>query len=361
MRIWQLIDARSVGGIERHVATLTTALRRRGMDARIVLLKCYKPSPWRTQLELETIPHVALDGRIATLIAALRRDRPGLVHTHGYKANILGRLIARVLGVPVVSSFHAGEQPAFPVSLYTRLDSVSSILAPRIAVSEAIARSLPQPVHVVRNFVAVPVEPPTGPLPQRVGFIGRLSHEKGPDLFCELARRSRPGIEWHMWGDGPLRAGLEGRYGSDVTFHGLSLDIGKALASIGLLCMPSRAEGLPMAALEALAAGVPVLAARVGGLPSIIRDEQTGWLFDAEDIVSASALLEAWYSLAPASIDALRLACHRSVLESFSEQAVLPEILEIYAQAGLAHGRTTTTDQSCTPSGARAAKRLSNS
>lgn len=164
-----------------------------------------------------------------------------------------------------------------------------------------------------------------------------------------------------MWGDGPLRAGLEGRYGSDVTFHGLSLDIGKALASIGLLCMPSRAEGLPMAALEALAAGVPVLAARVGGLPSIIRDEQTGWLFDAEDIVSASALLEAWYSLAPASIDALRLACHRSVLESFSEQAVLPEILEVYAQAGLAHGRTTTTDQSCTPSGARAAKRLSNS
>ncbi len=203
MRVWQLIDARAIGGIERHVATVTMALRRRGYAAEIVLLQRYDPSPWLRQLELDAIPYRTLDGHVSGLVKAMREEPPALVHTHGYKANILGRLVARALGIPVVSSFHAGETPAFPVSLYTRIDAACSGLATRIAVSQAIADQLPQPTQVVRNFVAVPQQAPREALPQRVGFIGRLSHEKGPDLFCEMAEQGPPGIEWHVWGDGP--------------------------------------------------------------------------------------------------------------------------------------------------------------
>lgn len=346
MRVWQLIDARAIGGIERHVATVTMALRRRGYAAEIVLLQRYDPSPWLRQLELDAIPYRTLDGHVSGLVKAMREEPPALVHTHGYKANILGRLVARALGIPVVSSFHAGETPAFPVSLYTRIDAACSGLATRIAVSQAIADQLPQPTQVVRNFVAVPQQAPREALPQRVGFIGRLSHEKGPDLFCEMAEQGPPGIEWHVWGDGPMRIELEARYARRVTFHGLSLDIRTALGSIGLLCMPSRAEGLPMAALEAMAAGVPVLAARVGGLPGLVHQDVTGWLFAPGNIAEAAAHVAVWQGLSSEARSALRIASHESALERFSEAAVLPQILKIYGEAGLDTARTTTTHQS---------------
>ncbi len=289
VKIWQLVDANAIGGIERHVATLVGALCARGLDAEVVLWRHYDGSPWRAQLVAGGVPHRVLDGTIAGLWAALRRERPALLHTHGYKANILGRVAARLLSIPVVASYHSGERGTFPVSLYLSADMAMAGLAPRIAVSQEIARRLGRPAHVVRNFLPVPQHPPADALPMRVGFIGRLSPEKGPDLFCEIARRAAPGLEWHVWGDGPMRGELERTYGDTVVFHGLALDVAAAFDAIGLLMMPSRAEGLPMAALEAFAAGVPVAAARVGDLPDLIRHGDTGWLFAPGDLDEAGA------------------------------------------------------------------------
>ncbi len=121
-------------------------------------------------------------------------------------------------------------------------------------------------------------------LPRRVGFVGRLSEEKRPDLFCALARRSPPGVEWHVYGNGPMGARLELEYGDTVRFHGTVTDLEPAWSTLGLLVMPSRFEGLPLAALEALTAGIPVLASRVGDLSSVVVDGQTGWLFESGDI-----------------------------------------------------------------------------
>jgi len=346
MRVWQLVDGRSLGGIERHVATLVTALAARGYDAEAVLWRDYPESPWRDQLTADRIPHRVLAGTIASLVEALRRDRPALVHTHGYKANLIGRLVARALSIPVVSSFHSGERGPFPVSLYQQVDEASSFLAPRIAVSDEISRRLPWRSHVVRNFLNVSERVPSAALPRRVGFIGRLSHEKGPDLFCEIAELGPPDVEWHVWGDGPMRHDLEARYGGRVVFNGLTLDVAKALASIGLLAMPSRAEGLPMAALEALAAGVPLLASRVGGLPDVIEHDRTGWLFDAGDTTAAAELVDRWSVLAPAAVPALRAGCHSLVRDRYSDTAVVPEFIAIYEAAGLAARRRTSTTES---------------
>lgn len=332
--IWLFVDSSSVGGIERHVATLAEALARFGEPAEVILLADHGGNPWIRQLEAARIGYRFLDGRLGSLAALLRRERPDLIHTHGYKANIMGRVAARMTGVPVVATFHAGERAPFPVSAYQHLDEWTSFLGGRIAVSEPIQRALPFSSTLVANFLVVPPSSPETPLPRRIGFVGRLSHEKGPDRFSALARRLPHVAEWHVYGDGPMGEDLRGEFGADVTFHGLVTDLAPVWASLGLLVMPSRAEGLPMAALESLAAGVPIAAAAVGGLPGVVHEDRTGWLFDGDSLDDAARAVEAWAALDEARQTELRKACWRLVRDGYSERRQLPLVLDVYRSAG---------------------------
>lgn len=333
--IWLLIDSSSVGGAERHIATLAQSLARLRIPATVVLYAGHGANPWLAQLATDNVPVRILGNSFARLFAALRRDRPRLLHTHGYKAGVLGRLAGRVVGVPVVSTFHSGSRGKFPVGVYDWLDEWTSILCHRIVVSEAIQRRLPFRSTHIPSFVLTPETPPTGPLSRRVGFVGRLSEEKGPDIFCEIARRARPGVEWHVYGDGPMRGALERDFGAVVRFHGVAAKMEPVWSSLGLLLMPSRSEGVPLAALEALARGVPVLASRAGGLPSVVIQGATGWLFEPNDIREAMERLETWRAQGPVAEAAIRRSCWNHVRENFSEARHMPGVLAVYRAAGL--------------------------
>jgi glycosyltransferase involved in cell wall biosynthesis len=333
--IWIVVDSSTVGGIERHIATLADALRRLPLATEIVLLAAHGENPWLQQLRAAQLPFRVLDGSVPGLMAALRQGRPQLLHTHGYKANIVGRLCARWLRIPVVATYHAGERGAFPVNAYQLMDEYSSILGGRLCVSAAIRDQLPYASVVTENFMVAPAAPTVGKLPRHIGFVGRLSAEKAPDLFCRLARRCAGPDLWHVWGDGPMRAQLEREFGGHVQFHGLVTDLSAAWSTLGLVVMPSRAEGLPMAALESLAAGVPVVASAVGGLPSVIKDGQTGWLFASGDLDAACAHVETWRRLTVADQATLRQTCWQFVRDNFSEVRQMPKILAVYRSAGL--------------------------
>ena len=336
-----LVDSSGIGGIERHVAVLTGALRRRGYDARILLLDDHGEHAWVKQLAAEGVPFDVNRGGVKGLFRRLRTERTALLHTHGYKAGVLGRAVGRLLGIPLVSTFHSGETGPFPVNVYQSLDMWTSGLATRISVSAAIAARLPFSSQLIANFIAVPDEPPTRPLPATVGFVGRLSHEKGPDLFCLAASASPPEMRWIVFGDGPMRGDLERRYGGRVEFRGMVSDIAQAWREIGLLLMPSRAEGLPMAALEALAAGVPVASARVGAIPEVIQEGVNGWLFDVGDVAAADVIVRRFARDRDAHGDEWRLAAWRSARDRYGVEAGLDRTLEAYAAAGF-RGRPTS-------------------
>ena len=342
--VWQFIDSSSVGGAERHVATLVDSLRRHGQPTLAVLLQDHAlqdhgANPWLQQLAAADLPYRHLDGRLPSLIRTLRAEQPCLLHTHGYKAGILGRLAAKLAHIPVVSTFHSGERGPFPVGVYETLDDWTSRLGQRIAVSDKIRQRLPRGTHLIPSYVATPAAAPTSPLPSVVGFVGRFSPEKGPDDFCALAALAAADarfnhVRWAMWGEGPMRAYLESAYGRHITFHGVATDMDQVWPQIGLLAMPSHFEGVPLAALEAAANGIPILASRVGGLPSVVMDQQTGWLFPPGDLSAAMAGLARWQAARTTGSAALRRACWSKASTDFSEARWLPEVLKVYRNAG---------------------------
>ncbi|MBK8175965.1 MAG: glycosyltransferase family 4 protein [Rhodospirillales bacterium] len=329
--VWLLLDSRQPGGIESHVATLARALVARGVAAEVVFLADHGAHPLKAALDGAGIAHTTLAGTMASLFAALRQRRPAIVHTHGYKAGVLGRLMARLLGLPVVSSFHAGEPGFGRMRLYVATDYLTARFAHCIAVSDAIRERLPQGSALIENFVELPAAPAAaaGPRPETVAFVGRLSHEKGPDTFCSLAA-AFPHLRFCIYGDGPMRRTLEAAHAHHVRFAGMVAGMAEHWQDVGLLCMPSRHEGLPMAALEAMAYGVPVAAFAVGALPRCIAHERTGWLVPPGDVPAMAAAIAAWQAM---DDTAVRAAARAAVAAAFSPAIGVDKVLAVYARA----------------------------
>jgi glycosyltransferase involved in cell wall biosynthesis len=122
-----------------------------------------------------------------------------------------------------------------------------------------------------------------------VGFFGRLSEEKGPDIFVEIAAqlRDHKDIEFTIAGGGPLgekiQQSITGQFLHNVRFLGFA-DAGEYLPRCDVLVVCSRLDGRPNSVMEAQAMGVPVIASRVGGLPEMVSEGRTGLLVDSEDV-----------------------------------------------------------------------------
>ncbi|MEA3217214.1 MAG: hypothetical protein QOJ19_3370 [Acidimicrobiia bacterium] len=222
---------------------------------------------------------------LARLIAA---DRPDVVHSHMFASTAAAALALLRCRVPLVVHEHSEavwrDSAARRVAFAAYADSAAVI-----AVSAAIKRRLidvdgvaGEKVHLLPNTLPARYRPlrhvallrPRGP---SVGVVARLQPEKGVAVFLRAAakiRRSLPDARFTVIGDGPQRAALE-RLAADlavpVSFLGFRPDAAALMASLDLLIVPSFTEGTPLVVLEAGAAGVPVVASRVGGIPEQVR------------------------------------------------------------------------------------------
>jgi glycosyltransferase involved in cell wall biosynthesis len=334
--VWQLVDSRGPGGIETHIGILAGALQAAGQPVRVLFLADHGTHPLHRTLAGHGVPFEVCGGARG-LDTRLRECPPLLLHTHGYKAGILGRLLGRLNKVPMVSTYHAGEPGDGRLRFYFALDRAMARLCHPIAVSEAILSQLPGKARRIENFVAVPPEAPRGD-PRAIAFVGRLSPEKGPDLFCRLAE-DMPEAHFDLFGDGPMRSALQGVHGARVQFHGMVHDMPTRWSDIGLLCMTSRHEGLPLAALEAMANGVPVAAFGVGALPEVIRHGVSGLLAPPGDLPALERHLRSWLNAGAQVRAAMSAAARATIIERFSVEAGLAHVLEVYREALTGRGR----------------------
>jgi glycosyltransferase involved in cell wall biosynthesis len=168
-----------------------------------------------------------------------------------------------------------------------------------------------------------------------VGSVGRLSPEKNQALLLQAAM---PMLDQRrhlvLVGDGPERAALEAQVAEGlradfVHLTGARDDIADLLAAFDVFALTSSSEGLPLVALEAMAAEVPILATAVGGLPDVIDDRVTGYLVAPGDAAALTRQL-AWLSTRPAQAQLVARCARKTVLERHSLEQMASEYTALY-------------------------------
>ncbi len=291
----------------------------------------------------------------ASIRALVDRSCVDVVHTHGYKADIYTYLAFRGRKRPaLVSTCHTWYDNDLAVRFYGAADrwvlrGFDEVIAVSAEVRNRLLRAgvRKEKVHLIRNGVTVPTSLPctavdcNEPSTQvRVGLVGRLAPEKGVDLFlravAQLIER-HPEAEFVVAGDGPERAkltallhelGLQDR----VTLLGQQEDMAAFYGSLDLLVSASRQEGLPMALLEGMAAGLAVIATAVGEVPQLVQDGRTGLLVNPE---SPPAIAEAIETLLN-DIELRKqygLAGRQRVVDLFSADRMATDYMTIYRKA----------------------------
>lgn len=338
-RVVRLFSRLNIGGPSVHVILLTAGLREKGYETRLIVGR-EAPSEGnlldmarQKGIEVEQLAGLGREIRpLADLVTlwqlyrALRECRPAIVHTHTAKAGVLGRIAARLAGVPIVVHTYHGHvlrgyfgplKTAFFRRLETALNRLTDVaitvsaalrddlaamgVAPRekirvVPLGLDLARfARPQVRGTLRSLCGA------GDGDALIGVVGRLVPIKDIEGFLEAASRvSRTSsrARFAIVGDGELRASLEQKAADlglapRVTFLGWRTDLEAVYADLDVVVNSSRNEGTPVALIEAMAASRPVVATAVGGTADLLGDGERGRLVPAGNPAAlADAILE---------------------------------------------------------------------
>ncbi|MCW8138158.1 MAG: glycosyltransferase [Planctomycetota bacterium] len=302
---------------------------------------------------LASVPRVA---------SHLRRWRADVVHCHLPLAGVVGRLAAAAARVPVVYTEHNLQERYHPLTRWSnrltwRLQRRGIAVSGEVARSARAHMSAKVPVQVVLN--GIPVErfqpdsegraavrrelgfPADAPV---VGTVAVFRTQKRLDLWLRAARQvytGRPSTRFLLVGDGPERETTEALahelgLRDVVRFAGLQTDVLPYLSAMDLFLMSSDFEGLPLALLEAMASGLPVVATRVGGVPEVISDGVHGLLASPGDEQALASAVEQLLA-DPERRTCLTSAARALVEERFGTSRMVGELESIYSALGSAH------------------------
>jgi glycosyltransferase involved in cell wall biosynthesis len=320
-RALHIIDGLGIGGAERVVFELATRLRDEQFTSEVISLSGAPDQATAKALEQAGVPVTMLPkrtklgrGLLEDLTERLSAEPPAIVHTHLFAADLWGGLAADRAGVPVVlSTEHSVNRNEgwlkhrLKCWTHRKRDAV-------VAISEAVAtysrnfcpattdklRIIPNGIDAERFAKAAVSADKTGrPTSQRVPVllvVGRLEPEKGQlDLLNALPLISQP-VKLQLVGRGSQEAAIRRRIGElqlgdRVELLGARQDVERAYAAADIVIVPSRWEGLGLAALEAMAARRPVIASDVDGLREVVLHEQTGLLVNMGQTAEVAAAI----------------------------------------------------------------------
>ncbi|HKZ68630.1 MAG TPA: glycosyltransferase [Anaerolineales bacterium] len=360
IRVLRLIARLNIGGPAWHVTHLARELNPIRFETLLVTGQIGAGegdmSDLARGLNWQVIPELGravspLDDAITLikLLGLIRRYRPHIVHTHTAKAGAVGRVAAGLARVPVVvHTFHGhtfrGYWGPFASRLVVAAERGLAYFTDRlVAVSDRVRDDLIEfriapPEKIVAIPVGLDLTPFTvgGRLRSHrepvIGIVGRLVPIKNHVLFIEMARRLiRDGLpaRFMVVGDGELRSELErsaADLGDRITFAGWRRDLTEVYRELSVVVNTSLNEGTPVALIEAMAARVPVVATNVGGVPDVVRPNETGWLAPSGD---ADALTEG-VKLALHDGQAVASRAQTEVLQRFSKERLLRDVEMLY-------------------------------
>lgn len=341
------------GGTERQMIELACRLDRRRWHVHLV---CHRAAgawlEWAassgasiTTFAVASFRELAVITQMRAFVRWCREQRIALLHTGQLYPNIFGLPAAAFGGVPVRISnrrhLSADKSPAERAA-----ERVAQRFAHRIvANSEAAAarvRSEGIParrVSLIRNGIDsnafTPVRP--SPRPRRVVTIANIRPEKGHDVMIDaapLVLRHFPDATFRLVGDGPLLPVLRARardrgVDQSLTFVGHRDDVAAQLSASDIFVLPSRSESLPNAILEAMAAGLPVVATAVGGTGEILKDGRTGLFVAPSDPVALADRI-CQLMAAPDLAAALGTAARAEVMATYSFARMVEAFEEVY-------------------------------
>jgi glycosyltransferase involved in cell wall biosynthesis len=325
LRVLTLIDCPvRIGGAEFLAATISMRLDRRRFEPTLCSTRICPGPTFEAELRAAGVRVLSLSRRTRgdvmawrPLLALLRRERIDILHAHKFGSNVWGTVLGRLAGVPVVIAHeHTWSFKGHALRRLLDRELIARFADVFLAVSREDRRRMieiegidPQRIRYIPNGIEMQTPsgtdvraelgiPPTSPV---VGSVGVLRPQKALAVLVKAAAlltRRFPQLRVLIVGTGPeeekLRA-LVGRLGltETVLFLGRRSDVPDLLAAVDLAVCCSDYEGSPLAVLEYMAAGKPVVATRVGGIPDQIEDGVHGLLVDPRDEQRLAEAVEA--------------------------------------------------------------------
>lgn len=375
IRVMRIIARMNIGGPATHVTLLNEGLTRLGYECLLVTgMETAREGTLKDEiaarnLSMEIIPslgrEISLNQDLVTLLKLyqlMRQWQPDIVHTHTAKAGFIGRIAARLAGVPlVVHTFHGhvfhGYFNPIKTRFFIELEKFCAKLSDHIITisdrlkTEILEFGITYPEHIqiiplglelnrlntVCQSKLFHQEFGLTPDIKLVGAVGRMVPIKNLHLFLDaaaIAHQQNPLIRFVLVGDGELRTELENyaeklNISQVVIFAGWRRDLAQVYADLNAVVISSNNEGTPASLIEAMAAGCPVISTAVGGVPDFVKNGETGRLVPPRDPVAlAAAMLNLFAE--PQKTEQMAQKAKNMVLKQYNSERLVADIDSLY-------------------------------
>lgn len=361
VRFAHLIESDGPGGAERMLASVVTALQAAGADNVVIAPAAGEGwlarelSGTGARLELFRLERPFSPKFARWLAGVLQRHRTDIAHSHEFTMAVYGAWAARRAGVPHLFTMHGSRYYAGRLQRRIAMRLAAFFSSSIVAVSRTLTRHLVRDLWIPQSrVVTIPNGVRPGPavqsgLREELGLgsgdqlvvaVGNLYPVKGHEYLLQtLAQLATtfPTLHVAIAGRGeleqPLRERARALHLSD-RFHllGLRSDIANVLAGADVFVLPSLSEGVPLALLEAMLAGRPVVASAVGEVPTVLDEGRAGVLVPAADSAALANALAALLA-DPARLGRLAAAARERASRAYSFGAMMDGYLALYAKA----------------------------